>query len=339
MERVSLGATGITASAVGLGCGGGSRLGLRKGGSEAAAIEVVQRALDLGITFFDTAPTYGTEAVLGKALSGRRDEILLCSKVKFPFPTLAGRPRAALETAADAVFGTGFPSVDHVIRRSVEDSLRALRSDRVDILWVQSVMPERFDMVMKRALPTLDRLVDEGKIRAFGVTERFELDLEHKMLHAALAHPACLALMVGHNMLNFGARHGVLDAQPDHHGGTVCMFAVRWALQSAEHLNALVRQLKKSGEVAPDADPVADLARVFDTSPDMLDLSAIAYRFARHETGLNVVLTGTGSVEHLERNVAALNAEPLPPEALEIIERCFDGVHSVSGDPPPEGSA
>ena len=68
MEYRTFGRTGLRVSVCGLGGGGESRLGLKKGSTEGQAIDLVQRAVGLGINYFDTAPNYGTEAVLGRAL-------------------------------------------------------------------------------------------------------------------------------------------------------------------------------------------------------------------------------------------------------------------------------
>jgi len=81
MDYVTLGRTGLRVSVMGLGCGGPSRLGQTAGHSEAESIAVVQRALDLGVTLVDTAYAYGTETIVGKALSGaRRSEVVLSTK-------------------------------------------------------------------------------------------------------------------------------------------------------------------------------------------------------------------------------------------------------------------
>ena len=67
MEQVVLGRTGLKTSVAGLGCGGHSRLGQATGRSEKESIEIVKRALDLGVDFIDTARVYGTEGIVGKA--------------------------------------------------------------------------------------------------------------------------------------------------------------------------------------------------------------------------------------------------------------------------------
>jgi len=80
MQQVRLGRTNQQVSVVGLGCGGHSRLGLAKGMDNAHAASIVRAALDLGVTFIDTARAYGTEEAVGLGLKGRRDEVFLSTK-------------------------------------------------------------------------------------------------------------------------------------------------------------------------------------------------------------------------------------------------------------------
>ena len=80
MQHTTLGRTGMQVSVAGLGCGGHSRLGQSYGASEDESIAVIRRALDLGINLVDTAQVYGTESIVGKAIRGRRDEVVLSTK-------------------------------------------------------------------------------------------------------------------------------------------------------------------------------------------------------------------------------------------------------------------
>ena len=81
MEYVTLGRTGLRVSVAGLGCGGFSRLGLGTGGSETDAIALVRLAHELGVTLFDTATAYGTQAVLGTALKPLpRESVVITTK-------------------------------------------------------------------------------------------------------------------------------------------------------------------------------------------------------------------------------------------------------------------
>ena len=81
MQYTTLGRTGLHVSTMGLGCGGPSRVGRSTGKSEAEQIGIVQQALDAGVNFIDTAESYQTEAIVGKALQGRRrDQIIISTK-------------------------------------------------------------------------------------------------------------------------------------------------------------------------------------------------------------------------------------------------------------------
>src|SRR5579864_3494067 len=96
MEYTTLGRTGLKVSVAGLGCGGFSQLGLGTGKDEVHAIGIIRAALDLGVNLFDTAASYGTECVLGRALRGvPRDKIVICTKAPFG----VSNPNTTPETA------------------------------------------------------------------------------------------------------------------------------------------------------------------------------------------------------------------------------------------------
>src|SRR5262249_49341052 len=81
MHYTTLGSTGLKVSVAGLGCGGNSRIGLGTGLSEAQSVALVREALDLGVNFLDTAASYGTEQVIGKAIRGRpRAAVVISTK-------------------------------------------------------------------------------------------------------------------------------------------------------------------------------------------------------------------------------------------------------------------
>jgi len=108
------------------------------------------------------------------------------------------------------------------------------------------------------------------------------------------------------------------------------MFAVRRALSQPKALRETLERLIASGQVAADALDLADpLAFLRDAAGS--DLEA-AYRFCRHEPGAQVVLTGTGSVEHLKANIAAIQRPPLPAAVAARLAAIFGAVDSVSGN-------
>jgi aryl-alcohol dehydrogenase-like predicted oxidoreductase len=162
MKR-KLGKSGIEVSAMGLGCwaiGGLYWRGDKPLGWEdmddKKSTDAIHRAIDLGITFFDTAAVYGvghSEGVLGRALKGRRDKVVIASKFGYTFDVMSREV-------------TGINLTPEHIRQECHESLRRLESDYIDLylIHVGSVLPEEAEF----ASVELDRLCEEGYIRSFG---------------------------------------------------------------------------------------------------------------------------------------------------------------------------
>jgi aryl-alcohol dehydrogenase-like predicted oxidoreductase len=312
MQFIRLGRTGLDVSVAGLGCGGHSRLGLGTGHDHAHARRVVDAALDLGINFIDTARAYGTERVVGEAIRGRRDRIVLSTK-------------AAPGWGDELLTAEG-------LRASLEESLTRLGTDYVDILHLHGVLPDQYAYCVNELLPELDALRSAGKIRFLGITERFANDTQHEMLGHALQDDHFDVMMVGFNLLNPSARRTVFPRTRESGVGTLVMFAVRRALTTPERVREAVAGLVSAGAVDRNRiDPDNPLGFVTD-GPGVTSLVQAAYRFCRHEPGAEVILTGTGNIDHLRENVASILAPPLPAEMRDRLEAIFGAVDSVSGD-------
>ncbi|MFG2616658.1 aldo/keto reductase [Streptomyces sp. NPDC048507] len=152
MRYHPLGSSGLQVSAVGLGCNNfGGRL------DAAGTRAVVDAALDAGITLLDTADIYGgsggSESHLGQALKGRRDQVVLATKFGYDGVDMGYGP------AAGSRGGRGY------IRRAVEESLRRLDTDHIDLYQLHSPDPAT---PIAETLAALTELVTEGKIRYLG---------------------------------------------------------------------------------------------------------------------------------------------------------------------------
>jgi len=312
LQTVELGRTGAEVSVAGLGCGGASRLGMARGASTDDAANVVRRALDLGVTFIDTARAYGTEEAVGLGIAGRRDHVFLSTKSN------PGRGEQML-TAAE-------------LSESLELSLKRLRTDHVDVFHLHGLGLDQYERAADSLVPELERQRAAGKIRYLGVTERFGADTGHAMLARALPDDRFDIVMVGFNLLNPSARERVFAQTQARRVGTLIMFAVRRALSNPAAAREAVAKLVASGAVdgeGLDAEDPLGFLREYAASGD---LTEIAYRFCRHEPGADVILTGTGDVAHLKANLAAIQGPPLPEEALTRLRQLFGGVDSVSGN-------
>ncbi len=318
MDYVSLGRTGLKVSAAGLGCGGHSRLGQGSGESRAHSVGIVRAALDLGINFIDTAAVYRTEEIVGDALSGRREDVVISTKLPIAPPG---------ESPLGQQFVTG-----ESLASSLEESLRRLKTDYVDILHLHGVMPDQYGYCCDELLPALYRFRDQGKIRFLGLTERFIYDPQHVMLSRALQDDVWDVVMAGFNLINPSARQRVFAQTKSKEVGTLVMFAVRRALSNPEALKDLIADLIQQGLIPSDALEEEDPLGFLKSLGGAGSVVEGAYRFCRHEPGADVVLTGTGNAEHLRENVASILSPQLAPDCLTRLEGLFGAIDSVSGN-------
>ena len=304
MDRVILGRTGLSVSVAGLGCGGHSRLGQSQGASSAQSIALVKSALDLGITYFDTAQGYRTEEILGAGIASRRDEVVVSTKTM---------PRGASGALLDA----------RGLRRAVEESLARLGTDVIDVFHLHGPRASDYAYCRAELVPELLALRDRGAIGHLGLSEPFTDDAAHEMLALALKDDCWDVLMVGFNILNPSARELVFPTTISRDLGVEVMYAVRNAFSNPEVLRRQIAGAVEKGLLAGGDFDLSDPLGFLVHDGGASSIVEAAYRFTRHEPGCHVVLTGTGSLEHLRENVDAINAPPLPDADLARVRELF----------------
>jgi len=155
MERRTLGIDGPEVSAEGLGCMGMSEF--YGSADEGEAKEVVNRAIDLGVSFLDTADMYGpftNEKLVGEAIAGRRDEVVLATK----FGNVRGENGERLGVRGDPEY----------VRQCCEDSLRRLGVERIDLYYQHRVDPK---VPIEETVGAMAELVEQGKVAHLGLSE------------------------------------------------------------------------------------------------------------------------------------------------------------------------
>jgi len=314
MQYTTLGRTGLKVSVAGLGCGGNSRIGLGNI-PEAESVVLVREAIDLGVNFIDTAENYETEPIVGKAIRGLpRDSVVISTK------SLLGSD-AGKKSGADMV-------------ASLDGSLRKLGTDYVDIFHLHGLSLTAYDRAMGEVVPALLREKEKGKFRHLAVSETGPRDPDHKMLERAVDEPLFEVIMLAFHMMNQNARRPVLEKAQANKVGTLCMFAVRNVFSRPglleETIAALVAEGKVPAELAKAKNPLGFLVHAAGAE-SVVDA---AYRFARHEPGINVVLFGTGSMEHLRSNIASILRPPLPAADVQRVRDLFGHLVGVGLDLP-----
>ncbi len=155
MQKRNLGKSGLEVSALGLGCMGMS-YGYGPASDKAEMIALIRKAVERGVTFFDTAEAYGphaNEELVGEALAPVRNQVVIATKFGI---------------GLDANYKQVLDSRPETIRRSLEGSLRRLRTDVIDLYYQHRVDPEA---PIEDVAGTVAELIAEGKVRHFGLSE------------------------------------------------------------------------------------------------------------------------------------------------------------------------
>jgi len=283
---------GLQVSAVGLGCMGMSQSYGPNPGDRDAMIVVLRGAVDLGITFFDTAEVYGpfvNEELVGEALETVRDQVVIATK--FGWHIEDGR-------------STGLDSRPEQIRRVADASLRRLRTDVLDVFYQHRVDP---DVPVEDVAGTVGELVQAGKVRHFGLSEAAAATIRRAhAVHPVTALqseyslwtrdpepevlPTCVELGIGFvpfSPLGKGFLTGTVDAATEFTPGDVRTTIPRFAEENRAANLALVEHVK-------------EVARSKDISPGQV---ALAWLLAQHRS--IVPIPGTRRLERLEENAGA----------------------------------
>ncbi len=295
MKTRRLGKDGPEVSAIGLGCMGMSEF--YGAAEEATSLRVIDRALELGINFLDTADMYGVgtnEELVGRAVRGRRDRFVLATK----FGNVRGEDGAFL----------GVDGRPKYVRKACEASLRRLRVDTIDLYYQHRVDPET---PIEDTVGAMAELVREGKVRHLGLSEA----APETIRRAHAVHPIS-ALQTEYSLWSRDPEDELL-ALCTELGITFVAYSplgrgfLTGAFRTIEDLDAddwrrnnprfQGGNFRKNLEVV---DAVRELADAKGVTPAQL---ALAWLLSRSEE--IVPIPGTRRIERLEENAAATQVE------------------------------
>jgi len=330
MEYRVLGRTGLRVSALGFGCGNIGGLMIR--GAPAERERAVARALELGVNYFDTAPLYGdgqSEQHLGQALRAVKADAYVGTKVRLGPGPVADMPAA--------------------IVRSLDDSLRRLGMARVDLLQLHNRVTlggggtaVAARDVLDTILPTLRRLVEQGKARCCGITALGDTAALLDVLDDDAVHTA----QVCHNLLNPTAAHATPPGFPAHDFGGL-LARCRERRTGAIVIRVLAGGALSGGDArhpiaSPPPEPIASgpeyavdvaRARILGTlvKEGLADsLVEAALRFALGSDAVSTVLLGYSSLDHLEYAAACVARGPLPEAAAARLPALWQEIIAVA---------
>jgi len=307
MERRRLGAGGHTVFPVGLGCMGLSWAYRDPSIDETAGIELIQKALDLGVDHFDTADVYGpctNEALVGRALAGRREEVVIATKV-------------GLVVEDPDTYRYGRNGKPEHIRASCEESLRRLGVDEIDLYYLHRIDPQT---PVEQTWTAMAGLVAEGKVRALGISEPSVADLERiSAIHPVAAVQSELSLWTRDHLAEvvpWCAKHGAafVAFSPLGRGYLTGAIAAD-ARFGPEDFRAKLPRFKPEAVAANQAlvERVKGVAQRRGATAAQI---ALAWVLARGPHVL--VIPGTQRLRYLEQNIAAAEIVLTPDELAEL---------------------
>ncbi len=324
MQRRRLGTNGPSVSALGLGCMGMSEF--YGAADDAESIRTIHRALELGVTFFDTADMYGfgaNERLVGRALAGRRDQAVLATKF--------GIVRDANDATKRGV--SGRPAY---VREACDASLRRLGVDHIDLYYQHRVDPAT---PIEETVGAMHELVQAGKVRYLGLSEASAATVRRAAAVAPIA-----ALQSEYSLFTRDVEDEILPALRELGIGLVpySPFGRGMLTGAIASLDALAPddfrrnnprfQGENFARNRAVVEQVGEVAREAELTPSQL---ALAWVLAQ---GDDVVpIPGTKRVKYLEENVRAAGVRLTPEQLARLNEIAPKG--AAAGDRYPDMSA
>ena len=326
MQTRKLGRTGLDVSVLTFGCGAVG--GLMTKGAPADQLRAVSRALEIGVTFFDTAPLYGngaSETNVGRIFKELKPDVVLATKVNIP-------PEGTADIAG-------------AIKRSLDESLTRLQRDHVDLLQLHNSISSAggardlpADVVLGEVVPAFEQLKRDGKIRFSGLTAIGA----SPELHRVVASGAFDTAQVVYNMLNPSAGRMVPAGYPGQDydqllartdaanmGAIIIRAVAGGALSGHSARHPLGMQTVAPIGSGDDYETDVARARAFAAvvaEAGAKDLVELAIRYVVSQPKASTLQVGIATVEEFEGGAAAVLKGPLEPDVLARIAAIQDGL-------------
>ena len=298
MKYRKLGNTGVDVSLLSYGTGGPSKFGQVTGLDNRDRAKLIDRAIELGVNMFDTAEAYGeSEEMLGGALKGhKRNSYLISTKWTYKSDD-------------------GVVTDKSEITRSLEQSLRRLNTDYVDIFQIHGMLPDHYDAMAEGYIDVMQRLQQQGKTRFLGITQMLTIDPQNEAMCMGMKkHPAIWdSVMFKYGIMNQWPSKYSFALAASSNTGILNMAPIRLTLTKPEKLKQRMNEWgDNAGEHALDWLSYGNPA----------ELIRKGYQFAAAPPEVTTVITGTANIKHLEDNISAIDST-LSADELRMLKSLY----------------
>jgi aryl-alcohol dehydrogenase-like predicted oxidoreductase len=291
MKRRRLGNSDLYVSEIGLGC-------MSLGTDETHAIRLIHEALDRGVNFLDTADLYDqgqNEEIVGKAIAGRRSQVILATKVGNHWQP--GKPGWFWD-----------PSKAYILR-AVKDSLRRLGTDYIDLYQLHGGTIED---PIDETIEAFEQLKQEGVIRYYGISS-----IRPNVIREYVRKSSIVSVMMQYSLLDRRPEESVLDLLSEHGISVIARGPVARGILSRDGL----AKISDDGYLDYDR---AELARVVKELQAFVEqgqvavanLTELALRYSLSHPAVATAIPGASRLQQLEENLAAAERPNLSPEQL-----------------------
>ena len=319
MEYRKLGRTEITVSTVAMGCWAITGDWVWGKQDEQESIATIRTALDVGINFFDTAEAYGdgySESLLGKALAGIRHEAVIASKV------------SPSNLSSDEV------------QNACERSLRRLNTDYIDLYQIHW---PNWDIPISETMEALEKLCQQGKVRAIGVSN-FGVD----DLSDLLGVGRCEANQLPYSLLGRAIEYEISSRCIENDAGILCYSPLAQGLLTGKFASiddvpetrartrhfSKDRRLTRHDEDGCEAETFAAVENIRRICAEIgAPMAEVALAWLLHRPGVTSVLAGARNPNQIKQNVRAANLK-LAPEIVNKLTQATDDLKQKLGPNP-----
>lgn len=289
---------------------------------EADALRMVDLCLDSGVNFFDTANVYNrgaSETILGKALRGRRQRVVLASKV-----------RGKMGEAPDQQGLSGA-----AISRAIEESLKRLQTDYLDLYYLH--LPD-YEIPLEETLEAMQALVASGKVRHVACSNYAAWQMCQMLWIAGKrGFPPVRVSQPMYNLLARGIEQEFLPFAKEFQIATVCYNPLAGGLLTGKHAMAAPLQGSRfdgnrmyldrywHAQDFDAVEAVREIARRAGRS-----MVSVSLNWLLHHTAMTSVILGASRTEQLEENLAAVEQGPLDQETVAALDQVWERLRGVS---------